>query len=104
MKLTEWTVLFRVFRVFRSSRSRMVARYLTFTLETYMALPASELTADLTADRCALPAARLGSRSEPFSRSMSFCLYASRSGTNKKSPVSVDWHYMTLCNHCQKAS
>ncbi|TNN60008.1 hypothetical protein EYF80_029766 [Liparis tanakae] len=27
---------------------------------------------------------------------MSFCLYASRSGANKKSPVSVDWHYMTL--------
>ncbi|TNN73011.1 hypothetical protein EYF80_016801 [Liparis tanakae] len=45
-----------------------------------------------------------GSRSEPFSRGMSFCLYASRSGANKKSPVSVDWHYMTLGNHCQKAS
>ncbi|TNN87835.1 hypothetical protein EYF80_001799 [Liparis tanakae] len=52
----------------------------------------------------ALPAARIGSRSEPFSRGMSFCLYASRSGANKKSPVSVDWHYMTLRNHCQKAS
>ncbi|TNN79047.1 hypothetical protein EYF80_010726 [Liparis tanakae] len=39
-----------------------------------------------------------------FSRGMSFCLYASRSGANKKSPVSVDWHYMTLRNHCQKAS
>ncbi|TNN87570.1 hypothetical protein EYF80_002287 [Liparis tanakae] len=73
-------------------------------LEPYMALPARELTADLTADRCELPAAGLGSRSEPFSRGMSFCLYASRSGANKKSPVSVDWHYMTLRNHCQKAS
>ncbi|TNN76180.1 hypothetical protein EYF80_013468 [Liparis tanakae] len=73
-------------------------------LEPYMALPACERTADRTADRCALPAARLGSRSEPFSRGMSFCLYASRSGANKKSPVSVDWHYMTLRNHCQKAS
>ncbi|TNN66542.1 hypothetical protein EYF80_023228 [Liparis tanakae] len=33
-----------------------------------------------------IDAARLGSRSEPFSRGMSFCLYASRSGANKKSP------------------
>ncbi|TNN55244.1 hypothetical protein EYF80_034510 [Liparis tanakae] len=73
-------------------------------LKPYMALPARELTADLTADRCELPAARISSRSEPFSRGMSFCLYASRSGANKKSPVSEDWHYMTLRNHCQKAS
>ncbi|TNN67616.1 hypothetical protein EYF80_022185 [Liparis tanakae] len=36
--------------------------------------------------------------------SRSFCLYASRSGANKKSPASVDWHYMTLRNHCQTAS
>ncbi|TNN65424.1 Galactosylgalactosylxylosylprotein 3-beta-glucuronosyltransferase 2 [Liparis tanakae] len=26
-----------------------------------------------------------------------------RIGANKKSPASVDWHYMTLRNHCQKA-
>ncbi|TNN35032.1 hypothetical protein EYF80_054799 [Liparis tanakae] len=38
-----------------------------------------------------LPAARLGSRSEPFSRGMSFCLYASRSGANKKSPNTVTY-------------
>ncbi|TNN58288.1 hypothetical protein EYF80_031528 [Liparis tanakae] len=69
-----------------------------------MALPASEFTADRSSQL-------IGSGSEPRSAaaavldsSMSFCLYASRSGANKKSPASVDWHYMTLGNHCQKAS
>ncbi|TNN44266.1 hypothetical protein EYF80_045549 [Liparis tanakae] len=44
-----------------------------------------------------------GKRERKRKSSMSLCLYASRSRANKKAPASVDWHYVTLRNHCQKA-
>ncbi|TNN80342.1 hypothetical protein EYF80_009366 [Liparis tanakae] len=77
------------------------AGYLMSGLEPYMALPARLLPADrdrAAAERDSLP---LISGSESRSpgvqhSSMSLRLYESRSGANKKSPASVDWHYKTL--------
>ncbi|TNN74001.1 hypothetical protein EYF80_015822 [Liparis tanakae] len=76
----------------------------SLALEPYMALPASELTADRTSQLIGSDSSPRSAAAGVLHSSMSLCLYASRSGANKKSPASVDWHYMTLGNHCQKAS